>query len=253
MLTCPFCKRRVQKFHRRSHLLPEWMYTDCYDDRHKVLEVSKTKEKVTKRQKGIYSEFICEECEKETQKYDHYASLILTNRSLESPEYLSVKRKHFKNGILEYEKWENIEFKKFQRFVLSAILRTQFSGHMKRHIQLNSSYLDKMLAVYKEESVNDDNSYPIVVIKAPEKDNLRNLIILPYIKKQYGHHIVEFTGAGYLFNVYVSSHRKPRSVNSLCLKSDGSMFLIIMFFRETGLIKNTTRLIKSIRSASKQA
>ena len=143
MLICPLCEKHVQEFHKRSHLLPEWMYSDCYDDRHKVLEVSRAKEKATKRQKGIYSEFICKECEKETQKYDHYASLILTNRSPESPEFRSVKRKHFKerdeNEILEFERWENIEFKKFQKFVLSTILRTQFSGNIAGHIKLNSS------------------------------------------------------------------------------------------------------------------
>ena len=90
MLNCPLCNNEVQNFHKRSHLLPEWMYTDCYDEKHKVIEVSRVKEKVTKRQKGVYDAFICEDCEKETQLYDHYASLVLTKRSPNSIEHKSI-------------------------------------------------------------------------------------------------------------------------------------------------------------------
>ena len=75
---------------------------------------------------------------------------------------------------------------------------------------------------------------------------------MPYIKKIEGHHVIEFTGAGYIFNVYVSSHKKPRWVNSLSLKSDGSMYLLIMPFSETGLFKNTKRLVKAARLGSKK-
>lgn len=253
MLTCPLCERLVREFHKRSHILPEWMYTDCYDDRHKVLEMSRAKKKITKKQKGVYAEFICRKCEKETQKDDHYASLILTDRSPESPEYRSVKRKRFKeqyeNEILEFERWENVEFKKLQKFVLSGILRTHFSRKVAEYSLLNPLHLNRMLAVYRDDSINDDSSYPIMVIKIPEKDILRNQVVLPYIKRHEGHRIVEFTGAGFLFNVYMSSHKKPQFVNSLRLKSDGSMFLISMFFRETGLFKNTKRLIKTVSSA----
>ena len=96
----------------------------------------------------------------------------------------------------------------------------------------------------------DDISYPIVVNKIPENDGFRNQVILPYIKKQEGHHIIEFLGAGFFFNVYVSSHRKPQYVNSLSLKNDGSLFLLTIPFKATGLFTNTKRLVQKIKSAS---
>ena len=198
MLNCPLCKNEVQEFHKRSHLLPEWMYTDCYDEKHKVLEVSRVKQKVTKRQKGIYDAFICKDCENETQLYDHYASLVLTKRSPNSIEHKSINRKYFKEKsegeITEFERWENIDFIKFQRFVLSVILRTQFSGKMGGQINLNDSHLFRILSIYRDDTKKDDTSYPIIVIKIPEKDKLKNQVILPYINKQEGHHIIEFTG-----------------------------------------------------------
>lgn len=132
MLICPLCLKQVEEFHKRSHLIPEWMYADCYDEKHKILEVSRSKEKVVKKQKGIYGSFMCEECEEKTQRYDHYASLLLTDRSPNSDEYKSVKRKYFcenyKGEKVEFGKWENINFGKFQKFVFSIVLRTYFAG-----------------------------------------------------------------------------------------------------------------------------
>ena len=119
-------------------------------------------------------------------------------------------------------------------------------------INLNDSHLFRMLSVYREDKNKDDTSYPIIVIKNPEKDKLKNQVILPYIKKQEGHHIIEFTGVGFIFNIYVSNHNKPKWVNSLRLKSDGSMFLIIVPFNKTGLFKNTMRLVKAARFDSKE-
>ncbi len=105
-----------------------------------------------------------------------------------------------------------------------------------------------MLNLYRNNN-NDDSSYPIVVYKNPENDKLRNHIILPYINKKDGHHIIEFTGAGFIFNVYVSSHIKPQYVNSMRLKNDGSMYLIIISFKETGLFRNTKLMIKETKNA----
>src|SRR5574337_2121147 len=105
MLPCPLCKKQVVKFHKRSHLIPEWRYTECYDEKDKILEVSRLKEKVVKKQKGIYGSFMCEECEEEMQKYDHYASLILTDRSSNSDEYTSVKKEY----VCKYYKGEKDE------------------------------------------------------------------------------------------------------------------------------------------------
>lgn len=235
--------------------MPEWMYTECYDEKHKILEVSRSKEKVVKKQKGIYCSFMCEECEEETQKYDRYASLILTDRSPNSDEYISVKKKYFcenyKGEKEEFGKWENINFRKFQKFVFSIVLRTHFAGKIEGPISLNKKHLDGISAIYRDELNLDDSSYPILITEYSKNDTLKNHVILPYINKQEGHHVIEFAGGGYLFNVYVSSHSKPRFVKSLRLKSDGTMCLIIMFFQETGLYKKSKTLVNTLRNVSR--
>lgn len=255
MLTCPLCLKLVAKFHKRSHLIPEWMYTDCYDEKHKILEISRSNEKAVKRQKGIYDSFMCERCEEKTQRYDHYASLILTERSTNSDEYKTVKRKRFygndKGEQIEFCLWEDIDFRKFQKFVFSIVLRTYFAEKIKGTIPLNKKHLDGILAIYEDELNLDDSSYPVLITKYYKNDKLKNHIVLPYISKQNGHHIIEFAGGGYLFNIYVSSHSKPRFVQSLRLKSNGSTYLIRMFFHETGLYRSTKALISTLKNVSR--
>ena len=235
--------------------MPEWMYTDMYDEKHKVLQVSRSKEKVIRRQKGLYGSFICEDCEKITQKYDHYASLILTERSTDSNEYRVISKRnkvqYSKSEVLEFSRWKNINFTYFQKFIFSIILRSHFSGIIEGSISLTQKHLNRILTLYLDSHNLDDSSYPILLSEYPRDDPLLNHVILPYFEKKRGHHIIEFSGGGYLFNVYVSSHTKPRYVNSLRLKKDGRMYLIGMFFQETGVYKNSKNLVRTLTNISR--
>jgi len=246
--------KNVNEFHKRSHLIPEWMYTDCYDEKHKISELSSVK--LCKKQKGIYSSFMCKKCEEETQKYDRYASLILTDRSPNSDEYKSIKKSHFEDNQsgekIKAVKWENIDFKKLQKFVFSVILRTHFAGKFNGDMALSKKHLDGILAIYRNEDELslDDSSYPILITEF-HKNELNNYVFLPCIKKQVGHHIIEFSASGYLFNVFVSSHSKPKVAKSCCLKKNGSMYLLKVFVNETGLYNAFRRVANAYINAQK--
>jgi hypothetical protein len=244
----------VIQFHERSHIIPEWMYTSCYDEKHKLLEVSRVSQKIVKKQKGLYSSFMCSECENETQKYDHYASLILTERSSNSDQYKSIKReyfsKYYRSEKIDYWKWEKIDFKKFQQFIFSVVLRTYFAGALNGIISLNGKHLDGLLAIYRDKSICDDFSYPTLVTKYQEEDKLREHIMIPFIDKNAGHHIIKFGAAGYLFQIYISSHSKLRFVESLKLRTDGSLFIISQSLREMGLYKNILKVINITKNTS---
>ena len=233
--------------------MPEWMYTDCYNENHKVIEVSRSEERVTKKQKGVYSSFICDSCEKDTQKYDHYASLILTNRSSGSDEFKSIERTYpKKNNVddnFEFCLWENIDFKKFQNFIFSVILRTHLAGRIKGSIQLNQEHLNRILSIYRDNTIIDDSSYPILLMEYHKNDKMRDHVILPFVKKLKGHHIVEFTGGGYAFNVYISSHSKPQHIKTFRLKKEGSLLVLNIFFQQTALGKKSIEVISTLEKS----
>jgi hypothetical protein len=185
MLVCPLCDRHVESFHKRSHLVPEWMYTECYDEKHKILEISRKPETVRKKQKGIRGSFICTDCEDATQRHDHYASLILTDRSPDSQEFRSVQRRYFKSddGETEFAKWKNVDFSRFQKFVLSVILRTHFARKLEGPLQLSEKHLRGILSIYRAENAQDDLSYPILVTEYSKADKLKSHVVLPYLDK----------------------------------------------------------------------
>lgn len=230
--------------------MPEWMYIDCYDERHKIIEVSRLSETAVRRQKGFYDSFICKFCEEETQKYDHYASLVLMGRSPASAEYTSVKKDYvcerYEGATLQFAKWQGLNFRKFQNFVFSVILRTHFANRIEGPILLTQKHLDGILTIYNGQQL-DDSSYPILLLEYPKTDKLRNHIILPYITKKADHHVIEFAGGGYAFNIYVSNHAKPRYVKSLSLKKDGTIYSIIESFSNTRLFRGITKIVQSVK------
>jgi len=247
---CPLCGNDVEKFHRRSHLVPEWMYRECYDEKHKVIEVVRCDQKATRRQKGIYHIIMCADCEGESQKYDHYASMVLTDRTSKGAELATVKKEYFREPYdgkeLTFAMWQGLDFKKLQNFVLSVVLRAHFANTAKDYTLLIPKHLNNILALYRGSHL-DDSSYPIIIFERPEQDDLRDFVVQPYLIKKDGHNVIEFAGGGYHFYLYVSSHRKPRSIESLSLKKDGSVYVLVVAIEETSLFQGMLRLVSSLK------
>lgn len=242
MITCPLCRNAVEAFHKRSHMVPEWLYKDCYNQKHKMINVKLDRELVNKKQKGYYEDIICPKCEQESQLYDHYGSLILTTRAQRSPEYKAVVRKTYQksqNGMVcRYSHWENVDFQKFQRFVFACVLRAHLSEKKKRRLLVADKHFERIRTVYKDLAIRDDMSYPILVVKYPEDDRFRDHVFLPFVNKKQNHHVIEFSGGGYLFSVFVSSHRKPDYVYSNRLKSNGSLHVLHKYFEDCGTFRS---------------
>ena len=211
------------------------MYKDCYDDKHKAIRVMLKDQHVNKAQKGFYAEIICGDCEKESQVYDHYASLILTSHAQSTNGYKSITHSVHK----EYSRWENIEFKKLQNFVYACLLRTQLFEQREGKELIIPKHFNAIRKLYNDDSLINDYSYPIITIKIPEDDKFRNIVILPFKKKVAGHHVIEFSSLGFCFWIFVSSHKKPDWVYNLRLNKNGGMYLIHMNYQETGTFKDS--------------
>lgn len=238
-MNCPLCNNDVEQLHKRSHILPEWMYKDYYDDNHKLVNVELDNKHVNKKQKGVYAEYIiCKDCENESQRYDRYGSLILTDRSPRSREFTSVNRilyeKSVRGNLREYTHWKNIDFPQFQRFIFACVLRAHLSEKQKGKYLLVDKHFENMRQIYKDLDVTDDKTYPILISQYYEDDNFKDHVIMPFINRKSGHHFIEFSGAGYSFWIYVSSHRKDSFVESMSLRQDGSLYMLKVYFQEGG-------------------
>lgn len=250
MIICPLCECKVEKLHKRSHIIPEWMYKDVYDKNNKMINVDINRMSKSKKQKGYYDEIICTACEEKSQKYDHYASLILTERSKQSPEYLAIDRKINKQPVRKelhsYSHWKNIEFHKLQKFVFICLLRTHLSMKKKGEYLLVDRHYKKIREIYMSSTISDDKSYPIIIVKYLDEDGFKDIIHLPYIDKKDGHFLIDFGGGGYLFNIYVSNHPKPDDITNLCLIENGSVYLVHDYIEQLGVLKGVSSKVIEI-------
>ena len=248
-MICPLCEKEVPNLHKRSHLIPEWMYKDVYDDKHKMINVTISKEHVNKKQKGYYNEIICNDCEVESASFDRYASLILTEDSRDSMEYLSVNRNAIKTFVKGKEQnhviWSNIDFHKLQKFVFACILRTHISMQKEGKTLLINKHFRKIREIYKSNKIVEDTTYPILLIKLTEDDGYKNIVLMPFSTKVGNHYTIEFSGGGYTFWVFVSSHKIQDALYRASLKHDGSLYLFQASMQDSGSFKKALpKLVK---------
>jgi hypothetical protein len=226
------------------------MYKDAYNDRHKLVQLGLSDEYVKKAQKGLYDEIICPSCEKESQEFDHYASLILTNRSPQSYEYLSVKRNYQEKvhdgNLRKFSLWEGIDFLKFQKFIFICILRTHFSNLKKGKPLLIEKHFNNIRDLYRSSNIINASSYPIIALNYLNNNGFEHILLMPFANKKDGHFFVEFSGSKYNFIVYVSSHKRPQYVSSLKLQENGSLYIIHDYMENTGTYKTTMSSVVGI-------
>lgn len=191
-MICPLCEKEVINLHKRSHLIPEWTYQNCYYSNHKLIQVSIKNESVTKKQKGLHDEIICEYCETQSQIYDRYASLIFTEQSTESKEYASIIRHVEQDGNVNYEYWENVDFHHLQKFVFICLLRTHLSLNKAGSRLLPEKHFKKMRELYHSKIDVDSTTYPIMLIKYTDIDDARDIIFLPFVNRRDGHHVIQY-------------------------------------------------------------
>ena len=76
MTTCALCLSDEEL--QLSHILPEFLYEQMYDDKHRynVLSVAPdVKERI--EQKGLRERLLCRKCESKFSKLERYASLVI--------------------------------------------------------------------------------------------------------------------------------------------------------------------------------
>lgn len=253
MLDCPMCETEVIEFHKRSHVIPEWMHDGCYDEKNRLLSVSLTEEKVQIKQSGLWGEFWCSSCETRSNEPDRYASHILSDRAPNTASAKAVVRDvktlEGRDGPLIVEHWKGLNFSLLQKFVFVTVLRGYF-GKLRKGEQeiLAERHLRRMRELYLSDEV-DDESYPIIINKNPDTDTFRETVIPPYQTKLKGHQRVAFKASGFMFWVWTSSHAPEEQVMATRLLKTGEIHIPHVPYEQTGQFKS---LLSGIQSTLKK-
>lgn len=125
-MKCKLCSND-KKLLKKSHIIPEFMYQDLFDEKHRIFEVllkpdSQLKNK-TRQSGGYEKNILCDNCDnKVLGGLERYASLALYG-GIE----LTIDRRSNQNAST-YINVKGIDYQKFKLFLLSILWRANISN-----------------------------------------------------------------------------------------------------------------------------
>ncbi len=126
-MVCKLCLKDKELI-RKSHIIPDFMYKGVFDEKHRLNELTVTKEKdIIKeglRQTGGYEgRILCQSCDNEVLgKLESYANLVLYGGA-------HTKLQNVMNDKgMKYTVCEEIDYTKFKLFLLSLLWRASISS-----------------------------------------------------------------------------------------------------------------------------
>ncbi|TGL18598.1 hypothetical protein EHQ47_17140 [Leptospira bourretii] len=207
MKICKLCKKEKELINK-SHILPEFLYKNIYDNKHRYLEINYKKDgyhKSSYKQKGNYeSDIFCKECDggiiSKEEKYikeNFYENIRknITQLSKISPNGLTSE-------II-------IDLQRLKRFWLFNLYRMSLSNlHFYKYINLRNKEESLRKNLY-ENHVFKRNEYPVfIAICLPQKkDGPEKLIFMPKIirSRENGYQCVFYIN-GILHIIQISGH-----------------------------------------------
>ncbi|MDP2884832.1 MAG: hypothetical protein Q8P51_07420 [Ignavibacteria bacterium] len=132
-MICGLC-RQEKPLQRESHIIPDFMYADIYDEHHKLhrfapAEYIEGNRRVARPSSGEYeSDILCQTCDNAViGKYETYGSRALYADESESPNDPTFEHGTTETGI-PVTRVTNLDYQAFKLFLLSILWKASISG-----------------------------------------------------------------------------------------------------------------------------
>lgn len=214
-MTCRLCKR--DRHLKNSHIIPEFLYSSLYDEKHRFHRVSiKENEKNKLIQKGVREYLLCGDCEQKLSKYETYASKVFKG---------GVELGFSHEGNLIH--LDGIDYVKFKLFALSILWRASISSlDVFEHINLGP-HEENIRGMILGEEAGRESEYPFLMSPITHEGALQSdLIIQPTKTRLDGHIAYRFTFRGMFWVFIVSGHRLPDAVVSASINPQGKLTML---------------------------
>ena len=182
----------------KSHILPEFVYDDIYDDTNKYYEFTGTQKiRNRKRRKGAWEYLLCRGCEDRIEVYEDYSAKILfKNLNITFPNTNETQK-----TIIS-----DINYKKFKLFILSVLWRSSISQHSNFRDVCLGSYEDKIRLIIYNEKLIPPNHYNCLIAAAVDRGtHVKGLIIEPIRKKMDYSTVYQFVFGGFIWLIPVGT------------------------------------------------
>ena len=237
---CKLCQK--EKELRNSHILPEFMYQNVYDDQPKrfyslnvdLHEQAKSKSHI--EQKGIREYLLCNECEGLLSKYEDYAAETIYGKRLGNKAHIVKQSETPDQEYFVYE-YAGFSYRDFKIFSMSLLWRLIVSKSFDTP-DVSPGITEKLrLAILIEDPLDyDDFGCLLQIIKFKKGEIVKKFILQPYLTKSPNSDIINVLIDGFLYSFYLNSKATSQTQKDFFLKPDGTMQIVgRILFKDKGL------------------
>lgn len=244
---CRLCQ--LEKELRRSHILPEFMYQNLYDEnprRYHTLNVdldniSNSSNKI--EQRGIREFLLCDQCEGLISKYEKYAAETIYAKNNRNKTYI-VNASKTDDGQYTIYDYEGFSYKEFKLFLLSILWRMLVSEKF-TEIKGEEEILERLrIAILTEDPLQyDDFGCLVQVIRYNEEQLASKFILSPYLTRDADSLVINQLVDSFMYSFYFNSKNLPSTKKDYFLKEDGKMKIV------GRIIFNDPYLLESVMKA----
>lgn len=229
---CRLCLKESEL--RNSHILPEFLYENLYDELHRTMLVSSgEKEKLI--QKGVREYLLCQQCETKLSRYEGYATTVI--QDIPTFEGHSSGNFIFSN---------NIDYRLFKLFQLSILWRGSVSkNQMFANVNLGKHHEEKVRVMLDLETPGRASDYGCFIVRIPDPKKIHRIIMPPMPEKLFGHNGYRFMIGGLFWYFVVTGHSIQETVESMFLQELGVLTVWTAPWDENEVYANIGKLFRS--------
>ncbi|MDF1645225.1 MAG: hypothetical protein P1U80_13710 [Pseudomonadales bacterium] len=225
IMKCKLCRK--DKPLKKSHIIPEFLYSKLYDEKHRFHEIHiDAKKKNRLPQKGVREHLLCGECEQYFSKFERYASLVL-NSGFE----LTVKTI---DGILNFE---GVEYTQFKLFSLSILWRASISS-LDFFSEVNlGSHEEVIRKLLISGEAGKEQDYPFLLSPILHENEIQEaLIVKPTLSAIDNNEAYRFVYGGIAWVFVISENKVPDIVVQASISKAGILKMIPWQMTKMGFI-----------------
>ncbi len=235
LATCKLCLRK--RHLRNSHILPEFLYDDVYDSKHRTFEVhGEQPDKPIYLQKGIREYLLCDECEQRFSLLESYAAPII--REIPSLQ-LASDRVSFQTVTVDYTR--------FKLFQMSLLWRSSISSQdLFSKVDLGGSLEECLRQFLLEERPGNPHNFGCVMFMLPNTMHLKRMIWSPSIDYIDGRLCIRLITGSIIWFFAIIPFPEDHAIQKLFLPRDGTLRVLLSPWSEDDLLEEIVRTMRGL-------
>lgn len=236
---CRLCNREREL--KDSHIVPEFMYQNIYDQnprRFYTLKINLDDEANSSKlieQKGIREHLLCGECESLLSKYEKYAAETIYAKNKGNKTFIKKASETDDEKYFLYE-YAEFSYEDFKQFLISILWRVCVSKTY--GVEMDNESLEKMrFSLYEKKPLKADEFGCLVQILFYKKgERAGGFILEPFYTKNGDRKLINILVDGLMFSFYFNSEKLPTDTKKHFLQTSGEMDIIgRVIFEDKGL------------------